>query len=54
MIEQLKSNKFKLITEFNKLNHQTIEATKLKKIIEKKVFYFKTIVRAIETDKQKL
>ena len=54
MIEQLESDKLKLIAELDKSNHQATEATELKEMAEKEASYFKTIIRAIETDKQKL
>lgn len=54
MIEQLESDKLNLIAELDKSNHQATEAIELKEMAEKEAAYFKTIVRAIETDKQKL
>lgn len=54
VIKHLESDKLKLIAELDKLNHRATEATELKQMAEKEASYLKSIVRAIEIDKQKL
>lgn len=54
MIEQLTADKLKLTEELSESNDQTIKATEIRVIAEGEATRLKSIIKAIEMDKQML